>query len=510
MGNVLQIFEKTAAHLPDKKAVVDADKSICYRMLRATSRNLASGLLAIGQNRKPVFVISDRRLESIIAFLGVLYSGNFYVPVDKSIPKGRLLTLMDSVRPAAVIGDSGSLGLCADKAAECGTVLLDYDTLAGQKENPEIIDAIVQGILDLDPLYMVFTSGSTGIPKAVVKTHRSMMAFQKEFLSLFRFSENDVLGNQASFDFDVSAKDLYACFFTGGTLCLIPKRCFVVPESLPAFLNEHQVNTLIWSVSAMKFAIHGRCFQKEHPHFIEKVLFSGEALPVSVLNEWISYLPNAQYVNLYAPSEVTGNCLYHVIEGRMGESEKIPLGKPFPNMEVMVLNDCGERIRPGETGEIYVRGSFLASGYYGDYPKTAAAFVQNPLQAFFPDIVYKTGDLARLENGCLYFCSRKDDQVKHMGHRIELGEIESLCHEMQGVTRACAFLDEQRELLVLLVESGTADAKAVLCYLRERLPKYMLPHQIICVEKLAQTAHGKTDKCSIKEQYRKGELGYAR
>ncbi len=506
MGNVLQIFEKTTERFPDKKAVVDAEKSISYRMLRSKARNLASGLLAIGQKRQPVFVISERKLESIVAFLGVLYSGNFYVPIDKAIPKGRLAALMDSVRPAAMVGDPGSLGLCADKAAECGTALLDYDALAGQKENQEKIDEIVRDMMDLDPLYMVFTSGSTGMPKAVVKTHRSMMAFQKEFIPLFRFSQNDILGNQASFDFDVSAKDLYASFFAGGTLCLIPKRCFVVPESLPAFLNEHKVTTLIWSVSAMKFAIHGRCFQKEPPHFIEKVLFSGEALPVKVLNEWITYIPNAQYVNLYAPSEVTGNCLYHVIEGKMGESERIPLGKAFPNMEVMVLNDCGERIRPGETGEIYVRGAFLASGYYGDCQKTAAAFVQNPLHAFFPDIVYKTGDLARLENGQLYYCSRRDDQIKHMGHRIELGEIESLCHEMQGVTRACAFLDERGEQLVLLVESKAADAKAVLCHLRERLPKYMIPHQIIFVEKLAQTDHGKTDKCRIKEQYVKGEL----
>ncbi len=240
--------------------------------------------------------------------------------------------------------------------------------------------------------------------------------------------------------------------------------------------------------------------------YIKKVLFSGEALPVKILIAWKAYLPMAMYVNLYAPSEVTGNCLYYVIEEMLADDEKIPLGKAFPNMEVMILNDSQRPIQEGEIGEIYVRGSFLSSGYYGDFQKTGQAYVQNPLNDKYIDLVYKTGDLAERKNGGIYFVSRRDNQIKYMGHRIELGEIETQADMLEYVDGCCAFFDEVNEKILLAVEGTGSQAAVVMNQLRERLPKYMVPHQVFVKKSLPRNSHGKVNREQIKELYMREEV----
>ena len=282
----------------------------------------------------------------------------------------------------------------------------------------------------------------------------------------------------------------------------------MVPASLSVFLNQNKVTILIWAVSAMKFVIQARCFQREVPQFVDKVLFSGEVLPVKILNEWKRSVPSALFVNLYAPSEVTGNCLYQIIDSPMKEGEKISLGKEFPNVEVLILNDEFQKIREGEMGEIYVRGAYLSSGYYGNMEETRKVFIQNPLQKNIPEIMYKTGDLAKLRNGKLYYHSRVDDQIKHMGHRIELGEIECVGNEIPKVTKSCAFLSQKKNKIILAVEGENLERKEVLCFLKGRLPKYMVPHEVIVMKELAVTDHGKVDKKRIRMLYEKGEIGY--
>lgn len=499
--NVLEILEHRVLQYADRIALEDKDTCLTYKEFRKNARSLASGLMEVGKKKTPVVVLADRSISSVVMFWGVVYSGNFYVPVDATLPPERLKLLLSLIEPAAVLAQEKYV-----QKMECQDIpVFTYEHLIITEEKEEELRQIQKDMIDVDPLYMVFTSGSTGVPKGVVKTHRSVLTFLEDFTDLFQFDAYDVFGNQAEFDFDVSAKNIYTSVYTGGTLCLIPRICFMLPAKLSEFLNQHRITVLIWSASALKYAVNARCFQKEIPRYVNKVLFSGEALPAKVLNSWRSYLPQVMYVNLYAPSEVTGNCLYHVIKEELANDEKIPLGKAFPNMEVLILDIDKKAVGEEGIGEIYVRGAFLSSGYYRDFEKTEQAFIQNPLNNGYLDMVYKTGDLAEKKNGKLYFVSRIDDQIKHMGHRIELGEIESLTEMLENVDGCSAFFDAEQEKIILAVEGRVQDS-VILGRLREQLPKYMVPHQVYIREQLPRNSHGKVDKELIKEWYRRGEL----
>lgn len=505
-NNVLKILEQKGKVCPEAVALKDKELSLTYQQFQVFARKAASGFMHGAGRKNPVIVISDRTVSSVVLFWSVLYSGNFYVPIDAATPAARLKLLIELIQPSAILMKEQYFQK-RDWRQTAGEIpVFVYEHLIEAEEATEELGKVIEETIDADPLYMVFTSGSTGVPKGVVKTHRSVLAFVKEFVELFHFESGEVFGNQAEFDFDVSAKNIFTSVAVGGTLALMPKICFMIPAKLSEFLNEHKISVLIWSASAVKYAINARCFQSEVPQYVNKILFSGEALPAKILNAWKEYLPDAMYVNLYAPSEVTGNCLYHVVEENLENDERIPLGKAFPNMEVLILNENRKPVREGERGEIYVRGAFLASGYYDNEEKTKQAYVQNPQHNKYRDIVYRTGDLAEKKDGQIYFVSRTDDQIKHMGHRIELGEIESLASMIRGVDECGVFYDFKSEKIILVAVGQEITEKEILMDLKEKLPRYMIPGYIVIKENLAKTHHGKIDKEHLKMLYQRGEL----
>lgn len=280
---------------------------------------------------------------------------------------------------------------------------------------------------DTDPLYAIFTSGSTGVPKGVAVCHRSVLDFIPQFTALMGIEEEDVLGNQAPFDFDVSVKDIYSALYSGATVHIIPRAYFSFPTKLMDYLCERRVTTLVWAVSAMCFVSTMRGFDYRVPADVRKVIFSGEVMPVKHLNIWRTFLPRAKYFNVYGPTEITCNCTYYAIERSFSEEEILPIGRPFPNERVFLLDEEDHLVTaPGALGELCVSGTALALGYYNDPERTAQVFVQNPLHHRYPETIYRTGDLARYDqDGNLVYVSRKDFQIKHMGHRIELGEIDA-------------------------------------------------------------------------------------
>ena len=502
MVNVIEILLKIVKDKGDYIAVKDINEELTYKQLLSRAYTLSKKINEIidGKNNL-VLIVTTKSVESVLSIWGVVCSGNFYVCVDSKVPEDRFNMIINKVKPAMIIymDDNSQQKLNSNISSltmkDVTDELIDYEIIRKTLNKKHIID--------VDPLYMVFTSGSTGEPKAIVKNHQSIIAFAESFVSEFELSSDrhEIFGNQASFDFDVSAKDIFISVFIGATLCLIPNRCFLVPSKLATFLQENEISILIWATSALKYVKKYNCFKNIKPSSISKVFFSGESMPVQCIDYWRENLPETTFVNLYAPSEVTGNCLFYVVSDDISEGI-LPLDSMFNNIDVLIIGDDNKMVNDGEKGEIYVRGCFLSKGYYKDMKKTMKGFVQNPIHNDYSDIVYKTGDYVVKKGDKLYFAGRVDNQIKHMGHRIELEEIESNCYAVSKNESLCVIYDNENEKIVLLTDSENyIGYDELVSYLKLKIPKYMIPHEILYIKELPLNSRGKIDRITAKSMY---------
>lgn len=497
--NVLEYLERAVCEEPDKILFADHKTEITYAEFAGASRRIASSLARLleGRTRCPVAVLIDRSIEPLPAFFGAVYSGNFYVPVDRRMPVERIRLILGTLDAAVLIGKQSDMRLIAQLEFEGEICFLDQ--LAAGTVDGELLHEIAENQLDTDPLYAIFTSGSTGVPKGVLVSHRSVIDLADQFREEFGFDGTCVFGNQAPFDFDVSVKDIYSTLCSRATMHVIPQVNFSFPVKLVEYLNERKINTVIWAVSALRIIENLNGFGAGHPQYLRQIMFSGEMMPVKVMNYWRQYLPDAQFVNLYGPTEITCNCTFHKIERDYGEDEILPVGRPFKNSGVFLLDGDTPVTEPGRQGEICVKGSCLALGYYNNPEKTAEAFCQNPLNPCYPERIYRTGDIGRYnEDGLLVFVCRKDAQIKHMGHRIELGEIEASVNSLQMLQAGvCIYQEEQ---IILCYQAGEPCEKEILRELGKKLPKYMLPTRFLWYNALPMNKNGKIDRVLLSQK----------
>ena len=336
MYNVLTFLENSSLNYPDKTAVKDNNSEITYKELVINAKRIGTFLSEYDVRRKPVVVYGNKSVRVLTTFFGIVYAGGFYVLIDPSFPKERVMKIFNVLKPSVVITDEDKF----DRIRECeykGTVL---DINSVEKDIDEaVLSTIRKNALDTDPLYGIFTSGSTGDPKCVVVCHRSVIDFINVFTETFGITDKDVIGNQAPFDFDVSVKDIYSCIKTGATLIIIPKEYFMFPNNVCDMLDDNNVTTLIWAVSALCLLnrLHGLKYKV--PSAINKIMFSGEMMPIKQLNAWRNYYPDAMFVNLYGPTEITCNCTYHILDREYSDDDKLPMGKAFPNERVFLLDE---------------------------------------------------------------------------------------------------------------------------------------------------------------------------
>ena len=446
--NVLEFLENSQRMYGEKTACADMNNELTYTQLMNQAKFIGSCLKIKPTQGVPVYM--DKTCNTLSLFMGIVYAGGYYCMLDTTHPVERINLILDTIQADILVVDNKS----AKKAEKLGfqgeiinldELLEEYDGQAVDSEAQERLEKIREQALDTDPLYSIFTSGSTGVPKGVIVNHRSTIDFIDCFTETFGITNEDVIGNQAPFDFDVSVKDIYSSLKTGATLQLIPKMCFSFPTKLLDFLDDRKVTTIIWAVSALCIVTTLNGFEYKRPSSLNKIMFSGEVMPIKHLNAWRVQYPDAMFVNLYGPTEITCNCTYYIIDREFGLDEKLPMGKPFANERVFLLDDEDKLVdagRPGELGEICVSGTAVTMGYLRNPEKTAAAFVQNPLNDRYLETIYRTGDLGYYsEDGELFFSSRKDFQIKHMGHRIELGEIETYMNAIEGLLRSCCIFD---------------------------------------------------------------------
>lgn len=503
MTNILEYLENSSVKYPDKTAFADLDSACTYEELRLRARKIGTALTKWFQPRTPVPVFMEKSVDTIGVFMGAVYAGCFYVLLDTKQPAARIHQILE-ILDSDVIVTSEKYLKDLEKLGFEGKVLLTGE-LDQQVEDPVILDQIRSQAVDTDPLYGIFTSGSTGVPKGVVVGHRSVIDFIDCFTELFHITSEDVMGNQAPWDFDVSVKDIYSGLKTGATVQIIPKQYFSIPKNLLDFLVDREVTTIVWAVSALCIISTLNGFTYKVPEKIKKVLFSGEVMPIKHLNIWRKYLPETMFVNIYGPTEITCNCTYYIVDREFQPGDVLPMGKAFPNEKVFLLDDEDKLVtEAGVNGEVCVAGSALALGYYRNPEQTKKAFVQNPLNDRYLEPIYRTGDLAFYnERGELCFATRKDFQIKHMGHRIELGEIETAMDKIPEIRRSLCIYDQSRNKIVAFYE-GEIDRKALSRALVQYVPNFMVPNVFVQVDSMPLTKNGKIDRKELTARYQEG------
>ncbi len=499
--SVLDLLEKTAEKYPDNLAFGDTCMDMTFKETVQKARLVGSYLSAYVHGCQPVAFYMEKSCLGVCGMFGAVYAGGFYSFVDVRQPAARAKSVISVLEPCVIITDN----TFADKAGELDTeipVLKIEEILEKAVLDENILLSIKDKARDIDPLYVNFTSGSTGVPKGVTVCHRSVIEFISYFVDIFDITSNDILGNQAPFDFDVSVKDIYSGIMTGAKVQIIPREYFSSPMNLMDYLADKNVTVLVWAVSAMCFVSIMNGLEYRTPETVRLIMFSGEVMPVKQLRKWQAHLPNATYVNLYGPTEITCNCTYHILDRAYEDAETIPAGKPFPNEEVFLLDENDKLIslqQTGVTGEICVSGTSVVLGYYNDPERTSAAFVQNPLHNKYIDIIYRTGDLGKYdESGNLIYVSRKDFQIKHLGHRIELGEIETTAMAQEGVSRACCIYDFDKKRIIMFYTGG-ADKKQLTAAMKEVLPPFMIPNSFKPIDEMPLNKNGKIDRKALEQ-----------
>jgi D-alanine--poly(phosphoribitol) ligase subunit 1 len=495
--NVLEYLETTVKRVPDKLAYANEQTGFSFKEVYNQARAIGTFLYQQSINKEPVVVFMNRNPKTIVAFYGVIYGGNFYVPIDEEMPSSRIELILKKINPRAILCDETTKTVV--ESFDYNGSIFVFEDIIKTKIEDDLLSNIRQSSIDTDPIYIVFTSGSTGTPKGVIACHRSVIDYIESLSEVLEFNQNTIFGNQTPLYLDACFKELFPTLKFGATTYLIPKSLFMFPIKLVEFLNDYKINTICWVVSALTMISSFKVLDKLVPECLHTIAFGSEVFPIKQFHLWKKALPNAKFINLYGPTEATGMSCYFKIDREFEENEVLPIGRPFRNTEIFLIDGNNNQVADGDVGEICIRGTGLTLGYYQDFERTEEVFVQNPLNKAYPELIYKTGDLGKYnERKELVFVSRKDHQIKHMGYRIELGEIEMNVNSIELIQNACCIYDKQRQKIVLYYV-GEIESKDIVIDLKKRLPKYMIPNRIEKLDRMPLTTNGKIDRVWLSE-----------
>jgi putative amino acid adenylation domain protein len=490
-NSIANLLKATCSKYKDKIAYKDSKSGVTFGDICTKSGSIATTLIKKGYYEKPILVVSERSTITPIAHIGIARSGNFYVPMDPSNPMFRMKQIINIIEANILLVDKNSFGIIESLDFQGEVYILE--DLINKEYDEKLVSTIEDKMVSSMPLYVVFTSGSTGVPKGVTTSHESLMCYIDDVTDVLQLTDKDILANQSPMDYIAAVRDIFIPLKTGATTCIIPNNEFAIPDKLLNSLNNNKITTICWSSAGLELCVKTGLFECGIPKHLNKILFSGSILSGKALMEWQTALPNATFVNQYGPTEATASCTYYVVGEKANINTILPIGVPFKNYKIILLDDNDREVEQGCEGEICVSGPTVTLGYYRNPEATSKAYVQNPINPYYREIIYKTGDIGRYNSdGILEFCGRRDRQIKHMGHRIELEEIEAISRSIKGVDECAALYDYNKSILVLAY-TGISTNKEIALHFRANFPAYMVPRRILKLDALPKLPNGKND-----------------
>ena len=497
--NLMEYFQETILREGSRAAVIDGNRDISYECLDRKARAVAKNLVDIcGCKNCPIALYLPKSIESVYSDIAITYSGNAYMNLDVKNPLERISNILSLIQPRAVITDTAHAEKISGVLPE-DIKLVNIDEVTDDNvPDASFFMERLSILIDTDPYCIINTSGSTGTPKGVVLNHRSFIDFMAQTFDEYGFTCKDVIGSLSPLVFDIYSYELCIMMAKGATMVVIPDTYSAFPVKILDLMRLHKVTYIFWVPTIMVNIANMNLLSQVPLPDLRLVWFAGEVFPTKQFNIWRRSLPQTKFANFYGPIEITLDCVYYNIEREIADDEPIPIGRAFRNTDIIILDDQDARItEPGREGELCVRGTSLAMGYYNNPEKTAAAFVQNPLNRSYPEIIYRTGDMVYINDlGEIVFKGRKDTLIKHMGYRIELGEIEHvIINTLKLVHNGCVVYNHQKKEIILFYESENELSPAEFRKaIGTSLPKYMIPLKYIRLEELRRNTNGKIDR----------------